>query len=63
MELKITLPFDPAVKLDEENLKIFTEGDQKIIKVEKKKFLCYNFYIIYISNLGVFCLWRLILQD
>lgn len=63
MEPKITLPFDPNVKADEENLKIFTKGDRKIIKVEKKIVLCNNFYIIYISNLGVLCLWRLILQD
>lgn len=35
MEPNITFPFDPTVKLDEENLKIFTKGDRKIIKVEK----------------------------
>lgn len=63
MEPKITLSFDPTVKVDEENLKVFTKGDRKIIKVEKKIVRCYNFYIIYISNLGVLCHWRCILQD
>lgn len=49
MEPIISLLFGSTVKLDEENLNIFTKENHKIIKVEKKPYvLSYNLFILVI---------------